>query len=359
MLTVRDRILGERIARQGMAARPCRTVAEAAAVTCAIQAQNDSASRLGIRARAAPITEAEVLGAIAAAEVTRAWLMRGTIHLVDTADLRWLVRLVGPSVQRRFRSRWRQLGLADALLDRSVELLPQVLTGRALTRREITAGLAGLGVEFDDRDPQFHTHVVVHASTVGLVCRGADRGRDATYVLLDEWAPSVPDGPHGDDALAALARRFFSAFSPATAADFTSWSGLGSTRAVQLIRDELTEVDLEGRPGFRLGEVEPQAGLRLLPAFDNYLVGYRHRDALLDEALRPFVYRGGVIDPTLVIDGRVAGTWSLSRSSKPARVTVRLFEPLRSGQRRALAAEVDDIARFLGRAAELNSVAEL
>jgi hypothetical protein len=357
--SARSRLLGERIARQGIASRPCQTAADAAAITGAIQAQDNVASRLGIRARAVDVTEADVLAAIGAGAVTRTWLMRGTIHLVDTADARWLVRLAGPNVQRKFRSRWRHLGLTEDVLDRSVQLLPELLAGRELTRHEIVAGLHERGLRFENPDPQLPTHLVMHACTVGLVCRGADRGRHSTFVLFDEWTSDTTAGPTGDDAVAELARRFFRAFSPATAADFAAWSGLGGTRAVQLIRDELREADVDGRAGFRFGEVEPRRGVRLLPAFDNYLVGYRDRDALLDADLRPLVYSGGMIFPTLVVDGRVAGVWSLRRSEQPVSVAVRTFVPLRPGERRALAGEVDDLARFLARPVQLASVTEL
>jgi hypothetical protein len=247
----------------------------------------------------------------------------------------------------------------EALLDRSTELLPELLSGHALTRHEIVAGLAELGLRVESDDPQFATHLVVNAASLGLVCRGVDRGRASTFVLLDEWVPNAPDGPRGDDALAELARRFFAAFSPATSADFTAWSGLGATRAIGLIRDELAVADVDGRPGFRLGETEPQRGVRLLPAFDNYLVGYRDREALLESELRPHVYVGGMIRPTLVIDGRIAGVWSIRRADEPASVTVRTFEPLRPTHQRALAAEVEDLARFLARPVELASVGEV
>jgi hypothetical protein len=334
-------------------------VADAAAITGAIQAQDNVASRLGIRARSHAVTEAEVFAAIAAGTVTRTWLMRGTIHLVSTADVRWLVRLVGPSVQRKFRSRWRQLGLTEDVLARCLQLLPELLAGRELTRHEIVADLNKRGFTFEDADPQLATHLLLHASTAGLVCRGADRGRHSTFVLLDEWTSDATTGPSGDEALAELARRFFAAFSPATAADFAAWSGVGATRAVQLISDELRAADVDGRPGFRLGDVEPQRALRLLPAFDNYLVGYRDRDALLDAELRPHVYNGGMIYPTLVIDGRIAGMWSLRRSEQPASVAVRTFAALRPREQRALEAEVDDLGRFLDRPVQLASVTEL
>ena len=105
-------------------------------------------------------------------------------------------------------------------------------------------------------------------------------------------APGLDDGPSGDDALAELARRYFAAFSPATAADFACWSGLPHSRAIELIRSELSPVDVDGRPGYRLGTVEPVRGVRLLPAFDNYLLCYADRAAILPVAAQPLVYQG-------------------------------------------------------------------
>lgn len=340
-------VLRERIARQGLIARPAPTVVRAAALTTAIQAQDPPASRLGIRVRQPDATDASVLAAIADRRVVRTWLMRGTIHLVDTADLRWLVRLIGPAISRKYRTRWRQIGLTDDVLDRSVAALPQILAGRCLTRHEIRDALAERGVVIDSPDTQAHTHALVHASTIGLVCRGAERGRDATFTLLDDWVPDAPSGPSGDDALAELARRYFAAFSPATGADFTAWAGLPSARAVELIRDELTEVDLDGRPGYRLGTIEPVRGVCLLPAFDNYLIGYRERDAIVRAESRDRIYRGGMIHPAVLHDGRVVGAWALDRAK--GRLRVQPFEALRPAVRRGIEAEIADIGRFLGR----------
>jgi hypothetical protein len=342
----RRRLLGERSARHGLAARPCRTPVDAAAVTTALQAQDGAASRLGVRARATGQTDAAVRRAIEVDRtIARTWLMRGTIHLVDTRDLRWLVRLIGPAVARKYRTRWRQLGLTDTVLERAVGLLPTLLADGPRTRHEIREGLASRGVTLDSPDPQAHTHALVHASTIGLLCRGPDRGRHGTFVLLDDWLPAAPDGPAGDDALAELARRYFIAYSPATAADFTTWSGLPARRAIELIRDELQETDVDGRLGYRLGSVAPARSVRLLPAFDNYLVGYRDRAALLDPELHRRVYQGGMIRPTVSVDGAIVGSWALDRARR--RVTVTQFAELRAPARRAVETEVADIGRFL------------
>ena len=232
-----------------------------------MQAQDNQASRFGIRARSSGCTEADVVAAIVEQRsVVRTWLMRGTIHLVDTADLRWLVAIIGPTVVRKYRTRWRQLGLHDDVLERSLDLLPAILAGR------------------------------------------------------------------------------FTAFAPATATDFTTWPGLPGTRAVQLIRDELDDVDVFGRPGYRLGHVEPERSLRLLPAFDNYLLGYRERDAVLSGPDYRRIYDGGIIRPALLADGRVVGSWSLNRAKRT--VTLAPFERLTRATSRALEREVADLSRF-------------
>ena len=87
--------------------------------------------------------------------------------------------------------------------------------------------------------------------------------------------------------------------------------------------------------------------LRLLAAFDNYLVGYRHRDEMLDPALRPLVYVGGIIKPTVLVNGRITGLWRLIRKPAKAEIAVTLFEPLNPKHKAALEQEATDLSRFL------------
>jgi hypothetical protein len=340
-----DPVLAERIARHGLATRPATDAESAASLVCGIQAQDAQASRLGVRSRATGVTEKDVAAAIEQRRVVRTWLMRNTIHLVPADDVRWMTALLGPMIRRRFETvRWPELGLTPDVLDRAATVTPAILAGRALTRAEFAAALGEHGVAIT-QDGQASTHVLLYLSAIGLTCRGTDQGRDATFVLVDDWIPHAAAGPRGDDALAELARRFFTAFSPATPADFTTWSGLPSSKAITLIRDELAEVDVHGRAGYRLGEVEPQHGLRMLSAFDNYLVGYKQRAALIDEDRRPEVYVGGIIRSTVLLDGRVVGRWQLDRAK--ARVHVIEFERLARSARAAIAAEVADLGTFL------------
>lgn len=356
-----DPILGERMARQGLCAEVTSDAAHAATLAAGLQAQDAAASRLGVRARSSGITETDVLSAIRDRAIVRTWLMRNTIHLVAAGDVRWMSALLGPMIRRRFETvRWPALGLGPELLDRAAAVTPDVLAGRQLDRHEFVAALADHGVALPT-DGQVPSHVLVYLSTIGLVCRAHDRGRTAgvaagkgaarsaaTFALLDEWVPPDQDTVlRGDDALAELARRYFRAFSPATAADFTAWSGLPSSQAITLIRDELTPVEVYGRPGFRLAQHAPAHGVRLLPAFDNYVLAHRFRDPVIDSTQAAQVYVGGIIRPTVIVDGRVAGRWRLVRKRTSASVELTPFARLTRTVAAAVEAEVADIGRFV------------
>jgi hypothetical protein len=337
----------ERMTRQGLSRPATGSPARVAAAAVGLQAQDVRAARLGVRARCGGIDEAAVIEACEIERsMVRTWLMRATVHLVAAEDVRWQVALFGPMIERRFRNtRWPQLGIDGHLIDAATELVHEILRGRQLTRHELAAALADRGVELAP-DGQAATHLLLALSCRGVTCRAGDRGRESTFALLEEW---VPGSPAPRDPLPELARRYFRAFGPATAADFTAWSGLPAGAAIAAIRDELTEVDFDGRRGWTLGEVASVPGLRLLPMFDNYLIGYRDRTALLDPALHASVYVGGIIKATVVRDGRVIGSWRLDRSARSTTIRITPFEAIPRQQHAELERERADIERFLGR----------
>jgi Winged helix DNA-binding domain len=335
----------ERMTRQGLAARSAADTAGVATAAVGLQAQDIGAARLGVRARSTALDEASVVNAIQHERTAvRTWLMRSTVHLVAAEDLRWMAELYGPVMERNHRTRWRNLGITEPLIETALAHARELLGGRGLTRHELASELAAGGLELGD-DGQAPTHLLAALTARGLTCRGADRGRDATFVLIDDWVPAAPAPV---DPLAELARRYFRAFGPATAADFATWSGLPSGAAIASIRDELTEVEFDGRRGWTLGRVDPVRALRLLPMFDNYLLGYRDRTAMIDPGRHPQVYVGGIIKASVVCDGRVIGIWRLDRAGRAA-VRVTPFEPFTRRHHDELDRERADIERYLGR----------
>jgi hypothetical protein len=197
-----EQLIAVRIANQGLTHRADPDPHAVARRTVGVQAQDVPASHLAMRSRCADL---DMAGSVASLEqpasVVRTWLMRGTLHAVAIEDVRWLTGLMGPALLKRFRTHRVEHSLTDAMLAKAQTALPAILGGRELTRAELVRELDEAGVRV--RTPgQGPAHFTVWASSVGLICRGAERGRELTYALLDDW---IPPGPLLDESAAYIA----------------------------------------------------------------------------------------------------------------------------------------------------------
>jgi hypothetical protein len=115
----------------------------------------------------------------------------------------------------------------------------------------------------------------------------------------------------------------------------------------------LVEYNVRGQPAFMLRGAgsaprRRRPVVRLLPAFDTYLLGYRSRDIAVPVALqRRLQQGGGWIHPAVVVDGRAVGAWQLRRSGQRSEVVVEAFAPVLRSIRTGIEAEISDIGRFL------------
>jgi hypothetical protein len=343
--------------------RPADTVAHVVRDLFAVQAQDPAAAPLAIRARSAGLVAADVRRARERERsVVRTWAMRSTLHLLAAEDVGWLLALLGPHFVRTSQRRREALGLDEETCARAIRALREILARRGpLTRAEIVEQLALRRVRLEG---QARPHLIARAALEGVVCLGPDRGREPTYVLLEDWAEPGRSLPR-DEALAELARRYLAAHGPAGLEDFATWTGLPRADArtgLEAITPELVEVAVGGRPAWlpesqaaSLDEPPPPDLLvRLLPAFDPYLLGYRDRGHIVPaEHARQIHPGGGLIRPALLLNGSVIGTWR----SRPRRggllVDVSPFAPLTAEAQAGLAGEVADVGRFLGTPAML------
>ncbi|MGH2368142.1 MAG: winged helix DNA-binding domain-containing protein, partial [Chloroflexota bacterium] len=292
--------------------------------------------------------------------VVRTWAMRGTLHLVATEDLGWLLPVLGPVFIAANRRRRAELGLDEATSARGVRMLQQVLAEDGpLTRAEIVERLGARGIRLEG---QAAPHLLGYAALQSVICLGPDRGSKPTYVLLSDWADRGDAKPR-QAALGSLARRYVGAYGPAGPDDLVAWSGLpaGEARAAwKSIADELLEVEASGRPAWMLKTRTawlddlswPAARtplVRLLPSFDTYLLGYRGRDLIVAPPYAKRIHPGGgILHPTLLVDGRAAGTWRSARRRGSLEVVVEPFDALPPDVHAGLDAEVADMGRFLG-----------
>jgi DNA glycosylase AlkZ-like len=342
-----QRLAAQRFQAQWLAGRDGADVAGVAGHVCGIQAQDTAAARLGIRARSTGTTAGDVRAASRDGSVVRTWLMRGTLHLVPAADVRWLLSVFGARNVAGGTRRRRELGLDERTCARALDVLPRILADEnPLSRADLVDRLARHGVVIDPSG-QAPAHLVGYAAGRAILCRGPDLARDEPgYVPLDGWVPAAPV-PDAQAALAELTRRYLAAFGPASTADLAAWSGLPAgtaRRGFALLDKEIVAVS-EDRYVLAADPAPPgdrPPGVRLVGAFDTYLLGYRDRAAMLEPRFTKRIQAGGgIIHPAVLVDGRVAGTWRLRR----AEVHVEPFEPV---DPTALAEEAADLGRFLG-----------
>jgi hypothetical protein len=90
------------------------------------------------------------------------------------------------------------------------------------------------------------------------------------------------------------------------------------------------------------------SGAYLLPGFEEYLLGYKDRSAVLDHRYATQVVPGsnGIFKPVVVENGRITGTWKRVIKKDSVAVAVSPFEPLDSPAQ--LAAAAKRYSDFLG-----------
>ena len=347
-------IIDARLVNQGIAAPLAGPPDQAVARLAAMQAQDAAGVRWAIGLRSQNATLATVEQALASGTIVRTWLLRGTLHVAAAADVRWMLALLGPRILAGGTGRRRQLDLDDATLERSLDVIAGALHGGAvLTRAELLQALEHSGIATTG---QRGYHLLGHAGLRGLTCFGPPRGKQETFVLLDAQSPAVAS-LDPDAALGELARRYFAGHGPATLADFVWWSGLtlGQARtALAVAQTDLAQFTVGESVYYHaqdqaIGPAHSDSGVQLLPAFDEYYLGYAQRALVLAAGLDTrVVSSNGIFRPTIVVDGRIVGIWRIVRRGQNVRVQPDLFDALDSAGEQALHEAMGRYAAFLG-----------
>ena len=340
-----------RLRAQGLAAR-FTALKPLLAAALSLQAQDYQAATLGVRARSRGLRQAQVADALQEGLLAWTWLMRGTLHFVAAADLPWLLPLFGPEFIRQSARRYRQLGLDAATRERATDTLRGALAEGPQTRAALKARLQAAKLPAEG---QAGPYLLRHAALEGvLVCVPGVGGRP-DFQLLEARAEAVAEA----EAMKQLARRYLRAFGPAAAEDLARWSGLPLRLArtgMDALGGEVTAVRATGRPAVmlkeQLGWLETPArrSLQLAPAFDGLLLSHVARELILPGAHSRQIHPGGgILRPTLLLDGEARGRWQLRRGRRADTLQVMPFGAVPRERMAALKAEVADVGRFLGR----------
>lgn len=314
-------VLRQRLHNQKLSSSEIENPADVVRWLGAVQAQDYGAAKWALALRMRNATHAQIEEAFNEGRIIRTHLLRPTWHFVAPEDVRWLLELTAPQVNRRSGSGYRMFELDAAVFKRSNKVLTKALRGgKHLTRAALKAVLNKSGVAADDGVRL--AHIMLRAELDGVVCSGPRIGKQFTYALLEERVP--PSKPLSrDEALAKLTRRYFRSHGPATLQDFVWWSGLA-------VVDARRGMELAGEKETRMTRISPRIehACHLLPAFDEYFVAYKTRE--------------GGLGPTIIIDGRPVGTW------KPATINLSVSKNLTKPEQRALAKATERYEEFIG-----------
>lgn len=351
----------QRLFHQGVLEADYETPEQVVANLGAVQAQDYAGALWAIGLRMKTATPALVEQAVAAKRIVRTWPMRGTLHFVAAKDVRWMLKLLAPRAMSGLKGRYKQLELDETVFNRSRDLLCQALAGgKQLTRPELYKVLEDGGVA---PTGQRGIHILGRFAQHGLLCQGPYRNKQPTFTLLDEWLPPTPD-LNPEAALTELAKRYFTGHGPATLADFERWTGLRTTearRGLEAVQSELRREDANGQTFWLSASntfEKVKTGVYLLPGFDEFMLGYKDRQQILDPQYFNLVVPGGngVFMPTIVSDGRVVGLWRRAANARKDKITITPvpFTSLTSDEKAGLEVAANRYGQFLGAKVEVS-----
>lgn len=335
------------LARQMLLERSSRPVPDAVAHLVGLQAQAPWSPYHALWSRLDGFDPHELGEMLVDRRAVRIVLMRGTVHLVMAEDCLVLRPLLDDLLVRGLMSSpWRQ-GLADLDFDRVVDRGRAMVEYEPLRFKELGERLAEV---WPERDAGSLAQVVrVRAPLVQVPPRAVwGRTGQVRVTTAEHWLGR----PLATDArLEDMVLRYLAAFGPASVMDVQAWSCLTRLREVtDRLGDQVRRYrDATGRelldvPDGPLPDPDTPAPVRFLPDFDNVLLSHADRTRIVDDEVRRRLQRPNAVFPaTVLVDGRVSGTWSIARAGTTATLEVTPFRPLTPAEEAAL----DDEGRAL------------
>ncbi len=327
------RLIAQRIAGPGFA-----DAADAVRWMTAIQGQDYAGAVLSIAVRTAARDRKAVYAAMDSGAVVRSWTMRGTLHFVAAEDLSWMVGLTSDRLIARAAKLRAHLQIDVPTVERARDVAIENLSGnKRLSRPELLAAWEKAGLV----DVKQQAYLLIwHLAQTGTLCLGPTSPAGEQYfVLADEWI-TKPRSPERDEALGEWALRYFRSHGPATIKDFVSWTKLAAKDVkvgVAIAKPHLEQRDVDGveyyldqQTADLLAANEKAArGVFLLPGFDEYLLGYQDRSAVLAPEFAQRIVPGsnGVFQPTVIENGNVVGTWKRSGNGANSSIVANPFTP--------------------------------
>ena len=321
----------------------------------AVQSQDFAGGKWALSMRMKENTSDESIEkAFSEGRILRTHVLRPTWHFVAATDIRWMLELTAPRVHAFNAYMYRQLELDKAVFKKSNKVIVKSLEGnRQLTRVELGSALKKSGIIADNLRL---TYLMMYPELEGIICSGPRRGKQFTYALLEERAPSTRSLKR-DEALAELTNRYFATRGPATLQDFAWWSGLTAAdarRGMEMVKSQFTQEEIDGKK-YWFARSMKQAKVNsplahLLPNYDEYFIGFKDRNAIgaVIRQSKVSVSNSAFLAHLITIDGQLVGGWKRILEKNRVIVILNPVVNLSKTESREIKNVADRFGKFLG-----------
>lgn len=326
----------------------------------AIQAQDYAMAKWAIGVRLPGSTDKQIQAAVDQGEIIRTHVLRPTWHLVSPDAIYWMLELTAPRIKASLKSRHKELGLTEAIFSKSNDIFSKALCGNNhLTRAELVSELMRANIETGNNRS---SHILLMAELDGLICSGASKGEKQTYALLADRVRKVR-AISTDEARANLALKYFSSHGPASLYDFIWWSGFTVSQArqtLEMVKPSLIAETAGLQTLFWISQSETfpkknrEASLQLLPAYDEFIIGYTDRSAMLTlEDHQKSISRNGLFKPVIIFNGQVIGLWKRVINKEKVLIELDFFKNHGKSLKRLVHKASENLGHFLEKQPEI------
>jgi uncharacterized protein YcaQ len=345
---------------------PGASVESIATAISGVQAQVMSCAEIQFWARNHSLTRTEITNALYKdRSLVKSHFMRQTLHVIPSADFSLFKSAMRACLLAQVHRIAGKLGVTPDEFDSLNSQIVDSLRDGPLTQAEIRKRVVPHASKRMKAWMSRVWSILRTPIAEGLICYGPARGAEITYVRTTQWLPRNSKMMDPAEARRALLLRYLDAYGPAAPRDFSKWSGIGMPQAKEAwgsVEKNLAEVTVDGErvwlPRKSLKQLERatlhETVVRLLPAFDPFLLAHAAKDHLVERTHYKRVYRNqGWISPVILINGRVAGIWSHARKGANLSVEIRPFEKLPKKVRALIEEEAENLSHFLDSSLQL------
>ena len=304
--------------------------------------------------------------------LARTWTVRGTVHTFPSSD--YYTHVFGSPRDRalsRHDSYARQLGLPQREDRTNIFYLPLLdeMGGEAVTSSYIgefiSEKLTKMGIKGRRHLSRGWSNETKYGPTweglmemsyLGLIVNAGKKGSSSLWMSTEKWLKGRQKSPDPGECARDLIRLYIEKYGPVKLADIVYWTGHRKRdvqNAIDAIGTDLNKemINGEGNPYYSLDmseDYEEPPRAIILPRFDSLVMGHSDKSRIMPVDKRERIITStGIINPTVLIDGFIEGTWRKEKTGKVTTATVTSFRELSSQEKASVKEKFGEYAEYL------------